>query len=76
MSKQEISSIVLVRGGDLYRYIVGDVGITRIEEYGEPGLHCYIPHLRVWRGDDKVIEVSKHQADVFYSPARDEDGEL
>ena len=50
-------------------YDVGRGGVTRIEAYGEPGLHCDIPHVRVWRGDEKVAEFCKHQiVGVYYGP--------
>lgn len=62
MSAQEITVVMFQHENGMTdnRYVVGYGGITKIEEVPLPGLHCDIPHIRVWQGDEKVAEFCKH----------------
>jgi len=52
--------------GQPWDYTVGerfgpdDDLVSRIEEIKLPGLHCDIPHLRVWAGERRIAEFSRH----------------
>lgn len=41
-------------------YVVGFNGVTRIEACTKPGLHCNIPYVRVWAGDNCLSEFCQH----------------
>lgn len=41
-------------------HAVGNGGVTRIEATSKPGLHCDIPYVRVWAGDQAVAEYCQH----------------
>lgn len=59
----QIDSIPEVCGG----YAVGRNGITKIEAYEENGLHCGIPYVRIWKGEEVVAEFCKHNiVGVYY----------
>lgn len=56
------------------RYVVGHGGVTKIEEFMLPALHCDIPHIRVWQGDEKVAEFCRHAiVGIFYSHSKTPD---
>jgi hypothetical protein len=55
---QEVQSITDGVGGDFY--FVGRYGVTRIEQCEKSGLHCNIPYLRVWAGENVLAEVCQH----------------
>lgn len=38
--------------------IVGQFGITKIEAYGENGMHCDLPWFRVYKGDVLIQRVN------------------
>ena len=40
---------------------VGQNGITKIEAFTKPGLHCDLPYFRVWRHRQPMAEFSQHQ---------------
>lgn len=62
----EIDTIPDVQGS----YMVGRNGITRIEACLKRGLHCNIPYIRVWRGDECAAEFCQHNiVGVYYAPA-------
>jgi hypothetical protein len=62
MSEQAITCVMFQHenGVSENRYVVGHSGITKIEEIELPGLHCDIPHIRVWQGEEKVAEFCRH----------------
>lgn len=53
--------------GDAVLFEVGANGITHIEQYDENGQMAPVPFIRVWRGEDRVLEVSKAEAVVYYA---------
>lgn len=56
--------------GDLFYHSVGRMGVTRIEAFDKPGLHCDIPYVRVWKGDVCEAEFCQHNIiGVYYGPA-------
>jgi hypothetical protein len=48
--------------GQIGEYEVGLEDVTRIEQFGQPGLHCDLPYLRVWKGEKVEAEISRHSA--------------
>lgn len=52
----DIDSIPEVQAG----YMLGRDGVTRIEACAKPGLHCDIPYIRVWAGDECRAEFCQH----------------
>lgn len=54
-------------------YRVGQHGVTKIIAYGEGGLHCDIPYIRVIKGDEIHAEFCKHAiVGVYYEMAEGE----
>lgn len=39
---------------------VGEFGVTLIEKYGEPAMHCDIPWFRIYKGDEICARVCAH----------------
>lgn len=62
MTDQKITAVAFEHENGMYdpRYVVGSNGVTKIEEFGLPGMHCDIPHIRVWQGEEKVAEFCRH----------------
>lgn len=62
MSEQPITAVMFMHENGMTenKYSVGRAGVTKIEEIMLPGLHCDIPHIRVWQGDEKVAEFCRH----------------
>lgn len=64
----DIDTIPDVQGG----YIVGQNGCTRIEACSKPGLHCDIPYIRVWAGEECRAEFCQHNiAGVYFTTEAD-----
>jgi len=53
-----------------HSYAVGRNGITRIEATVKPGLHCDIPYVRVWAGDQAEAEFCQHAIVGVYFGAK------
>ena len=54
---------------DVLCFAVGRRGVTLIEAFTKPGLHCDIPYVRVWKGDDCEAEFCQHNiVGVYFSP--------
>lgn len=70
MTNQSIREIdVYTADGELSFYTVGRAGITRIEATTKPGLHCDIPYVRVWTGDNVAAEFCQHNIiGVYFDP--------
>lgn len=47
--------------GNPLDYIVGK-NCSRIEACSKDGLHCSLPYIRVWNGDECVAEFCQHAA--------------
>ena len=65
--KREIKSIQssLI---DSPEYCVGKYGITKIEAYGEPGMHCDLPWVRIFKSDEVVARICCHElAGIYYA---------
>lgn len=45
---------------------VGMNGVTRIECYGEPALHCAIPFLAIYKGDTIIARVGVNSRMTIY----------
>ncbi len=48
-------------------YRVGVLGTTKIEAYGEPGLHCNLPWIAVWKDENLVTRVPATQVQIVYA---------
>jgi len=46
---------------DSPEWAVGKYGVTKIEAYGEPGMYCDIPWVRVFKDDDVAHRVCCHE---------------
>ena len=65
--KREIKSVTssLI---DSPEYCVGKYGITKIEAYGEPGMYCDLPWVRIFKGDEVVVRISCYElAGIYYA---------
>lgn len=60
--KQPIHSICFFLGNTDAE--VGRYGVTRIEACEKPGEYCMIPYIRVWRGEDCVMEIPQHKLSI------------
>lgn len=77
--EQEIESIVIHYGVEtvvgvascpvIIGHTVGEDGVTWIEACTKPGMHSYIPYVRVWRGDVCVAEFCQHSIVGVYFKA-------
>ncbi|WP_417615382.1 hypothetical protein [Parasphingorhabdus sp.] len=64
----DIDSIPEVQGG----YMIGRNDVTRIEACSKPGLHCDIPYIRVWAGDECRAEFCQHNiVGVYFTTPED-----
>ncbi len=62
---REIEGLYASNGDSIAQ--VGRDGVTKIECYGEGGMHCDIPWMRVFRGERISKRVSAHSvAEVYY----------
>ena len=52
--------------GDNGRYIVGSLGVTKIEAYDENGEMAYVPWLAVFQGDELAYRVPARCMSVCY----------
>ena len=41
-------------------WVVGCLGVTRIESTTKSGMHADIPYIRVWKGDVAAAEYCQH----------------
>ena len=45
---------------------IGRKGVTKIEAYGESGMHCDLPWLAVFKGDEIFSRVPAYQVEIHY----------
>lgn len=58
-------------------YSLGKNDVTRIEACSKPGLHCDIPYIRVWAGDECRAELCQHNiVGVYFTTPEDAERRL
>lgn len=60
--KQKIIAAIISPDGpnDAQTWVVGCLGVTRIESTKKSGMHADIPYIRVWKGDVAAAEYCQH----------------
>jgi len=68
MSEPIIQSILVPcdHHGNPESWIVGQMGVTRIEQIAKDGEYACIPWVRVWCGDKPVAEFCEHKLAGIY----------
>lgn len=68
MSTPAIQSILVPceHHGNPESWIVGQMGVTRIEQIGKDGEYSRIPWVRVWAGDKLLAEFNEHKLAGIY----------
>lgn len=44
----------------------GPIGVTKIERFEQPGPHCMLPYIRVWKGPNPFADFALHQIIGIY----------
>lgn len=60
-------TVVAVHWGEFF-HRVGEEGVTKIVVYGEPGPHCFLPWIAVYRDGEVWKRLDAAGKEIVYSP--------
>lgn len=66
----EVDTITVMIGGNEASYMVGELGVTRIEKTVKAGEHAFIPYVRVWQGESVSAEYCQHKLTACWFKVR------
>jgi len=59
--------LVYITNDEEESYRVGDYsGVTEITRFEQPGPHCMLPYVRVWKGSEVFADFALHQIISIY----------
>lgn len=72
--ERAIETVFLNHDTEYVYFKVGELGVTKIEAYGEPGPHCNLPWIAIYKGDHLWQRIDASGTRIVYGLPGDNEG--